>query len=108
MIKNILSQLIKSSGFLKEKRTEKEIPVYNKSKFVDDVRNAKNEWLAACNNYNFVMENEMLEYYIYNIKASQIKYEYYLKLAKSMENKDLSQNVYSNIKLDTAAESHFQ
>lgn len=51
-------------------------------KLIEDIKNAKNEWLDADTNFQYVCENEIVDYYTYIIKAAQIKYEYYLKKAK--------------------------
>jgi len=49
---------------------------------INDIKNARNEWLEADTKFQYVCENEIVDYYIYVIKAAQIKYEYYLKKAK--------------------------
>jgi hypothetical protein len=51
-------------------------------RLIEDINNAKNEWLEADTNFQYVCENEIVDYYTYILKAAQIKYEYYLKKAK--------------------------
>ena len=51
-------------------------------RLIEDIKNAKNEWLEADTNFQYVCENEIVDYYTYVLKAAQIKYEYYLKKAK--------------------------
>lgn len=51
-------------------------------KLIEDINNAKNEWLEANSNLQYVSEHEIIDYYIYILKAAQIKYDYYLKKAK--------------------------
>ncbi len=46
------------------------------------LKQAKSEWLAACSNYEFAEDQDEVDYYVYKIKACQIKYECYIKKAK--------------------------
>lgn len=43
---------------------------------------AKNDWVNACTNFEHVHEKEIVDYYIYKIRACQEKYEYLIKQAK--------------------------
>ncbi|HOJ10861.1 MAG TPA: YaaL family protein, partial [Clostridiales bacterium] len=49
---------------------------------IQNIKDAKNEWLNADLNLQYVNETEFVEYYIYKLKAAQIKYEFFLKKAK--------------------------
>ena len=49
---------------------------------IEDIISAKNEWLNADSNFQYVCESEIIDYYTYILKAAQIKYEYFLKKAK--------------------------
>jgi len=53
-----------------------------KREIIDDIINAKKEWERAFENYQNALDETLIDYYIYNIKACQLKYEHYLKLAK--------------------------
>jgi len=51
---------------------------------------ARSEWMEAARNFDQVSEQDIVDYYIYRIKASQARYEYYLRKAKELhlKNKD--------------------
>ncbi len=53
---------------------------------MENLRKARNEWVAAINNYEFTSEAELVDYYAYMIKAAQIKYDYLLKKVKEIGN----------------------
>ena len=48
---------------------------------IDD---ARAEWLNANMNFNYAGDSEIIDYFTYKIKASEIRYEYYLRKAKEM------------------------
>ncbi len=52
-------------------------------RLIEDIKNARNEWLEADIKFQHVSEREIIDYYTYIIKAAEIKYEYYLKKAKA-------------------------
>mgnify|MGYP000900370888 FL=1 len=49
---------------------------------IENIESAKNEWINADLNFQYVSENEFVEYYTYKLKAAQIRYEFFLKKAK--------------------------
>ena len=49
---------------------------------VENLKKARNEWVIATMNYEFAQEDELIDYYIYLMKAAQLKYDYLLKKAK--------------------------
>lgn len=49
---------------------------------LENLAKARNEWWTASVNYEFAKEDELIDYYSYLIKASQIKYDYLLKKIK--------------------------
>lgn len=55
---------------------------------------AYNEWQNALANYETAENKELIDYYAYRIKASEIRYDYFLKLAKeaSAANKPIEAN----------------
>jgi len=61
----------------KNKKNREEI-----EEVVENLKKARNEWVIATMNYEFAREDELIDYYIYLMKASQLKYEYLLKKAK--------------------------
>jgi hypothetical protein len=58
------------------------VTTYDDYMLIEDIKKAKNEWLEANAKFQYVCENEIVDYYTYVLKAAQIKYEYYLKKAK--------------------------
>ncbi|MGE5472875.1 MAG: DUF2508 family protein [Ignavibacteriales bacterium] len=49
---------------------------------VENLKKARNEWVIASMNYEFAQEEDLIDYYIYLMKAAQLKYDYLLKKAK--------------------------
>jgi len=49
---------------------------------IENLKKARNEWVIATMNYEFAQEDELIDYYIYMMKAAQLKYDYLLKKAK--------------------------
>ena len=43
---------------------------------------ARDEWIEACNNFEYVYEEMLVDYYVYKLKACESKYAYFVKLAK--------------------------
>lgn len=48
----------------------------------ENLHDAYNEWQVSLANFETAESKEMIDYYSYRIKASQIKYDYLLKKAK--------------------------
>lgn len=53
-----------------------------KNEIVDILKKAQIDLDVAMNNYEFADEPALVDYYTYNIKAAQMKYEYLLRKAK--------------------------
>ena len=53
-----------------------------RKKFVSEIEDAHAEWELACINYQQASQPDVIDYYIYMMKAAQIKYQYLLKTAK--------------------------
>ncbi|NLP14349.1 MAG: YaaL family protein [Clostridium sp.] len=49
---------------------------------IESINDAKKEWLSAKNNFEHAVESDIIDYYIYQIKAYQTRYEHLLKKAK--------------------------
>ena len=49
---------------------------------LDSIKNARDEWMRANNNFEYADEQGLIDYYIYIIKACETKYQHYLKKAK--------------------------
>lgn len=54
----------------------------DKNELVECLNNAKEELMIARANFDYADEEEMIDYYIYKIKACEIRYEYFLKKIK--------------------------
>ncbi len=72
------TQILVSRFFVKNKTDEmpKEDPL------VKCIERAKAEWAYANMNFQHAVDPELIEYYIYMIKASEVKYQHLLKEAK--------------------------
>lgn len=66
---------------------------------IENIKNAKKEWINANTNFDYVDDQELVDYYTYKIKACQIRYEYYLKKAKErgvrLESMDTVETIYN-------------
>lgn len=49
---------------------------------IERIKDARNEWITANVNFDYISDQEVIDYYTYKIKACQIRYEYFLKMAK--------------------------
>lgn len=56
--------------------------INDNQKLIDSITTAKREWINANNDFNYAVDNEMIDYHTYKIKAYQAKYEYLIKIAK--------------------------
>lgn len=77
-----------------ESNSEKSIGVWNwimkkmnnskdeKNEMADILKKAQIDLDIAMNNYEFADEPALVDYYTYNLKAAQMRYEYLLKKAK--------------------------
>jgi hypothetical protein len=48
----------------------------------DCLKNAKAEWDEANMNFDYAEDKEIVDYYIYRMKACEVRYDYFLKKAK--------------------------
>ena len=69
-------------NLFKNTRVNQEYMANEDYALIEDLRAARNEWLNADSNFQFVYENEIVDYYTYMAKAAQAKYRYCLKKAK--------------------------
>lgn len=54
----------------------------DKEELIECINKARNEWINANKEFEYAEDNEIVDYYTYKIKACQVRYEYFLKLAK--------------------------
>ena len=48
------------------------------------IQQARQEWLNSVSNFEQAENEDMVDYYIYKMKACQVRYNYLLKKAKEM------------------------
>jgi len=83
---------IKGSGILKKFSALKlffdedgQREAYNESDcLMKCLKQARQEWLTAVENFDQAENDDMIDYYIYKMKACQIRYNYLLKRAKEL------------------------
>ena len=64
----------------------------------ESINNAYMEWQNSLANFESAEGKEMVDYYSYRIKASQIRYDYLLKKAKeAMNSNNKGQNPFNRI-----------
>lgn len=78
----------KGSGFLKKFwRSDEDVyenPGSDSLQLLKSIQQARQEWLEAVANFDQADNDELIDYYIYRMKACQIRYNYLLKKAKEM------------------------
>lgn len=78
---NLFVKIFKMLSVKVETRTED--PIFDEDMdILKNIESARKEWLNATVNFEHISENDIIDYYTYNIKACQIRYEYLLKKAK--------------------------
>lgn len=70
--------------FLRSYDEEYEKPVSDSLLLLKSIQQARQEWLEAVENFDQADNNELIDYFIYRMKACQIRYNYLLKKAKEM------------------------
>jgi len=71
----------KIKQYLQDKRKKLE-EREEQAAFLEEMEEARLALETARHNYNFAENNALLEYYIYEIKAAETRFDYYLKRAK--------------------------
>jgi hypothetical protein len=61
---------------------------------LENLKIVQNELNIANTNYEFAKESELIDYYTYYIKATQIKYDYLLKQIKESGKQMCSEDLY--------------
>lgn len=49
---------------------------------IDSITNAKREWIKASDDFNYVVDKDLIDYLTYKIKAYEARYEYLIRIAK--------------------------
>ncbi|HEY5584467.1 MAG TPA: DUF2508 family protein [Ruminiclostridium sp.] len=55
-----------------------------KAKLLLEIKNVKSDLQEAYNNFDYVADTLMIDYYTYQIKAYETKFEYLIKKAKAV------------------------
>lgn len=92
----LISKLSSRRDIVKTNKKNKE----EVEELVENLKKTRNEWVTATMNYEFAQEDELIDYYIYLMKAAQLKYDYLLKKAKERGVKWGFEDVFE-IKLQT-------
>ncbi|HOM03469.1 MAG TPA: YaaL family protein [Acetivibrio sp.] len=82
LLKNVIftklsGLLVKAKSELTEDEEFKEV-----EELIKCIKDAKKEWISATANFEHATDSEIIDYYTYEIKAYQLRYEYLLKKAK--------------------------
>jgi|LSQX01.3.fsa_nt_gb hypothetical protein len=88
-IPNIVEFLSKRGIASKKKKTEPTPIDKEAQEMYNSLNQAKKEMYIASKNFEFAQEQELTDYFSYQIKAAQIKYQYLLKRIKE-QNKNYS------------------
>lgn len=51
---------------------------------LQSIQSARQDWLNAASNFEQAENDELIDYYIYRMKACQIRYNYLIKQAKAI------------------------
>ncbi|MBP7175649.1 MAG: YaaL family protein [Thermoclostridium sp.] len=66
-------------------------PEKDKTALLKNIKLARQDWLSALSNFDQAQDPELIDYYIYKMKACQVRYNYLLKKAKEI---GLKQGIY--------------
>jgi len=64
--------------------SEEQVLATEKTKLIVEIKNVKNELNDAYNNLNFVDDSLMVDYFTYQIKAIESRFDYLVKKAKAI------------------------
>ena len=56
--------------------------ITEEEEILENLKRAKEEWLDANMNFEYVDDQDIVDYYTYRILASQVRYEYFIRKAK--------------------------
>ncbi len=78
--------LLKRLFQLREVYTEAELwdPEKDKTLLLKNITQARQDWLSAVSNFEQADDADLIDYYIYKMKACQVRYNYLLKKAKEI------------------------
>lgn len=69
---------------VKEHNDEAELykPDQDSGMLLNNIRQARQDWLVAASNFEQADDPDLIDYYIYKMKACQVMYNYLIKKAK--------------------------
>lgn len=70
-------------GFLRELKNFIMPSQYKEEEYISEIRKAREEWLAAQNYFENVVDHALVDYAIYELEAARRKYVYMLKQAET-------------------------
>lgn len=83
--KGLLLKLLKPFTIIKNKANTVAIGNTNEElEILESIKRAQEEWADANRNFEYADDDEIIDYYTYKIKASEIRYDYFIKKAKEM------------------------
>lgn len=83
-VKKIIKYANSIAKYFENERSED----YKEEKqIIESLKKAKNEWIMKEQYFQWATDPDLVEHAIYELKASKIKYAYFLKKAKELENK---------------------
>ncbi len=59
-----------------------DVAVNEEKELLEQVKLAHRDWEIALNNFNYCLDNDFIDYSIYNIEAAEKKYVYLVKRAR--------------------------
>ena len=74
-----------------EMESEQLAPEKDTAVLIHHIKLARQDWLSALSNFEQAQDPDLIDYYIYKMKACQVRYNYLLKKAKEI---GLKQNIY--------------
>ncbi len=61
----------------------RERPLRQQPELIDQVKEAHREWVHALANFNYPIEEDMVDYAIFHVNAAEKKYAYLIKKARN-------------------------
>ncbi len=61
----------------------RENPHCRQPELVEQIKEAHRDWVDALDNFNYPIEDDMVDYAIYNVNAAEKKYAYLIKKARN-------------------------
>lgn len=66
------------------KRVAETEKVNEEAELIKAITDARNEWLESVANFEHAYEEDIVDYYTYKMKASEVRYSYFIKKAREI------------------------